>query len=363
MAPSAPSDRRPARTPRGERHETPILGIGELESYIQEMAEFEDRTPPLQQEIAERLSRVPTRPAPPTLTTLYTTRMMQVDGDDALEDRELVEEVVRLLDPLITGNHPAQTIYEAVQAAMECTEELEHRKQVWDISVAALQSVVEGLLSDVADTLFDDDQALALGRYLCGFLRKIISPAVRFTFVRTLRSFLLRDDVLYAAKQRTTQAFVYALVFGLQELGEFPAVLCSEAAQKAFQETRIVLPKPADRSLAAFTLSYPGEDNALHQYFLAHEEESEQAQEALSLLRETEHLGIFPADLEGFDAEAYAALCKRYFIRVYRIIKLEGNRYTQVMLFKTWSEILAPQLLVLGDLLLPDSPFLLPKPR
>jgi hypothetical protein len=88
---------------------------------------------------------------------------------------------------------------------------------------------------------------------------------------------------------------------------------------------------------------------------------SEQAQEALALLRESQHLGLVPADLDGFDADAFARLCKGTFIRMYRIIKLEPDRYMQVVLFKTWNEIVAPQLLVIGDLLLPDSPFLLPR--
>jgi len=336
----------------------PVFTTGEFDYFHQGNKEKQEEV-----QGDEIYSRTKTDPIPKTLTLLYAQQMNEIVDGIGIDDAELKANLIRILDPLISHNAAAQKIYNALHAEMEKESDPDKMQKMWDIAVQSLIAVVQDMFDQLSSDLFDGENVLRLEKFFRTCLSKIISPTVRKYMMQRISELLRSDSFQPKQKQLITNAFSVAITNYQSINGQEQEIPGSDDTLFAFRKFRIPEPKTDNCTAEALMYTYPNTLNRMYDVLLVKSHESLQWAKALEFLQQTQNFGLLPDDIETFDLQEYIKLCHKSYSKLLRIAKMENDQQLIRILLSLWNEVIGPQLILVGELLIPSSQFLLPKPE
>jgi len=342
---------------------TPVLDEESLEAF-RLLAQNQDETDSDSDsdEFQDDSDKAITRPTPRTLMIYFAERSRQAVQENNIADDALAEQVITVLDPLISSSASAQDIYNALHGEMEKTMNINVQEKMWNISVVCLEAVIKNIIEQLMERYQNDDDLLAIGGHLRSCWNKIISPNLRISLVNLIKNYIDKTED-EEQKLHISNTFVLSMINLLASPeGDLDFEVSNDVLAAFTYQGKSFAPLKKSRTPEAFSFSYPGEEIKVYEFLMECNEEPQLVvQQALDLLKKTQNLQIIPHDLESLDKEAFEQLCKSYYVNLMKLAQKAESKELRGAILTIWHKIIGPQLIILGELRFSKT-FLLPNP-
>lgn len=338
-----------------ERFNTDIISEQDLEGLIMAMQTLEDY------DFGEE-GKATTIPAPSSITEFHAKATALLDAEDKDEkagDSDTRTQLEENLDLLMRSNASSQELYEAVSSDLKKLGSFEEQEMAWNSIIYKIQKTIIETFGMLQGRIGDKFSPVEITGHFRKCWQRVISPSLRRCILQEIRRLIGKID-RQDQKQFIVQAFALSIIQTLDTDDEGnDIVIPSPDVINVFRGQKIPEPKSESIKLAAFSYSYPNSTLKLYQFFLSMSEHDESAAKAFALLKQTQNLGVASQSCKNMDMDTFAQLCKTYFDEMSGTLRSARDPRIKVGILMMWNEIIAPQLIIFGELLFSQT-FLIP---
>lgn len=307
-----------------------------------------------------------TKPAPATLMHFYSAVTSEIVSEEALKgfDNKLLVKIIRLIDPFLTGEEPATglsaAIWSETNRIIAESGDFETGEQMISIAEKILDTIIIDMFKEFKKALTDNTNPIAIEKYLRDCWNKVICHKNRQTLLQEFQKFIYSA---HSKELRTNvmDSFILSMI-NIHTQSENEADFePSEGTKEIFRKTAVPYPTKATRNPAVLKSSSSKENHFIRLFLESEINHSIVAEQALQLLDEFQYCGILPFEILEFTEEKFINYCRRLYVVVYELKEKAESEDMEGAMVGLWNEIVGPQLILVAELLLPDSQFLLPK--